>query len=250
MVWIDPYVVPLVFLALVVGFAAWLIMDYFRVERARATDSYWSKETSVKRLGQLKKQYPWAMVGGILVAIIAANLLTWGISAWNGSTMSRTGNYQEAAAEFGLEDGRQYPLSIGGVYGGTQGSISYFSANAITDLRPATALNLSFSHEGRSWITTIPTDLITFHIDNDKPSSVSVNLKHYSYGIEATWDNQLESYNGLSNGMMGSVYQFAHEIRLSEAGQRDGLAPVVNRGVTHVDITLSEALYNQVFSLR
>lgn len=254
MFWIDPYFIPLAIMAVGLIFALCATVSEYNYGISQV-NQHSDKQERATALTRMKKFLWLKAVGFVVVAVIVCNVVTI-VFSWigAGSDNGRSGSYPQAATEFGLQAQTEYPLTIGGTaVGGTAGTIStgFFSTAAITDLRPASAVNLSFSYEGSSWIVTIPTDVIEFHLVNDRAPSVALTFKSGAYGYRATWDNQTTSAFGLSNGMLGYVWWYTNpDISLSEAGKRDGLPPIINNGVSHVDITLPEALYNQVFNLK
>lgn len=233
--WLEPAAGPIIFIVAALIFA--VIFAFFLADEIAGK--------------------PILIYGGcVLATLVCVNGAIFAFSSGAGSNMSRAGSYREAAESFGLHANEQYPLLIGGSAGsGTVGSadtyLGFFSAASFVDLKPTTTITLSFSHEGRSWIATIPTDLITFHREDDATPSVSIDLKPWSYGPSTFWDNEKTNEVMFANGALTNVYWFTRpNISLSEQGQREGLAPVINNGVTHVDIVLPDSLYRQVFNLQ
>ncbi|QQS21460.1 hypothetical protein IPM09_02950 [Candidatus Saccharibacteria bacterium] len=191
-----------------------------------------------------------------IVCAVIGNIAT-ALFSFNGP-QPRTGSAAAAAQSFGLDSGRSYPLVIGGITGGSSGTVranaGLFSARASADLQPATAVTLSFTSGNGvdSWMLTIPTDKITFHQDASAPASMTVILTNAMYGPQARWDDPMSDCHwGISNLAIGCVkWPLNPEPQLKPEIKKLGLPPVIAGNIYHVDITLPPDLYNQVAGIR
>ncbi|MGB4762158.1 MAG: hypothetical protein WBP12_02250 [Candidatus Saccharimonas sp.] len=243
MFWISPYIVPWLFIAIVM-IVVW-----------RATRDYYLNYVKVTT-----KLYTRALIGRLSAAFVACNVVILVVSFMCSAGRSgsfdqlRTGSYAQAAAEFGLQAGQRYPLAIGdSLYGSVAGDVSttagLFTATSAIDLRPATSVTLNFARGTDAWTTTISTELIQWHTDQsaEEQPAMAILFKPGGYGSSSLWDNETEGTIALSNGALGYVSWFTHaDTSLNDAGWSAGLAPVVNRGASRVDIWLSPELYKQI----
>lgn len=90
-------------------------------------------------------------------------------------------NATVAKAAFGLEADKPYPLRLGrrieGSGGTSYASTGFFSAQAATNIQPASALSVAFHHGERSYILELPMRKIVFLQREGVPETIRISLE-------------------------------------------------------------------------
>jgi hypothetical protein len=189
-------------------------------------------------------------VVAFLTCAVIGNAFTAAISPGAHISDPRPITNRDAAAHFGLQSSHSYPLVIGSKVGGASGSVittsGFFSATTAVSLRPATAINVSFTHGDSSWILTLSTDIITFHQKAGDPSMV-LTLNKHPYNA-AHWDKQYSGCHwGFLNLAVGCAKQLTRAtIVMDTRADKLGLPTVISGSLVRADITLPPKLYAQI----
>ena len=171
------------------------------------------------------------------------------------------------AGQMGFDSGKQYPLLLGGRTGGSTGELSttvhagFFSATATVQnsTAPASAVSLSYSYEGKSYILELPTSRVTFVQSETATPSATIWLsgaQDYKLG-EAKVDESKYPYrscewkfNNLLFMCLWPSYKWPAPTPVINQHVLDvGLAPVVADSFDRAQITLTPEMYRQLLGV-
>ncbi|MEO7904913.1 MAG: hypothetical protein ABIR91_03920 [Candidatus Saccharimonadales bacterium] len=205
---------------------------------------------------------------GIVIAAATSfavvNTTTYLVSANSGERSRAT--VSEVAKSFGFVSGKAYPLVLGDRFVGSSGELDIqsglFSFTASGSTKPATAISVSFEHQGKSYLLELPTKNITFIQADDKKPVLKINLKHrnalysdynYSSGkglgsldtlVTRTFGDCAEQWVDFTLRCIRPVE--TTEIRIGKTIDLDGLSPIMDEHFRNAQITLTPEMYHQL----
>jgi len=148
-------------------------------------------------------------------------------------------SYKNAAELLGLKSGQAYPLVLGEKIYGTTGTITttsgFFTTTTTTNLSPGSAVTIIFKKDNKEWHLEIPTSKTTFVIDETAPQTVELSMTDYP------------SYDAGDQALCPQDSTAADcSARLTDAGEKAGLGPIIQKGLQSAVFTVSQATADQL----
>lgn len=215
----------------------------------------------------------WTVGYVVLVAVFAlGSLIAWGERTppvWHHQPEPVPLSYMYVAEELGFESGREYPLTLGSRISGASGESSVsttvvngflfsgISTTVESSLGPSSAISLSYSYEGKSYIVEIPTSHVTFKQTTvDEPSATLwLNDGTSTYLGFQDWTPYTESscrwtYMNLLPMCLWPPYEGTlRPPQINQDVLELGLSPIIANSFVRAEVVLTPEMYNQLLGV-
>lgn len=186
----------------------------------------------------------------VLMAVGAAvlNAVTYFYSQAPGAKpIMRSGAFAESQ---GLKTDTPYPVVIGSrVQGSTGGGYFYggiFSSSVSFDMRPGSAVSMSFQSGDSSYIFEVPMNKLTFKLADSAGSTVTLYLEEFAGNFGTSVVKESNCRPAIASVVLVKRCDESVVYAPYAADIRRGLAPVVNGYLDSATIELSPELYEQI----
>lgn len=166
----------------------------------------------------------------------------------------------DVVSSFGLESGKEYPVSIGDKTTVSSGRVDYgglFYIKGAGEWTSGTSILVAFEGNNGSYVLEVPISKITFNIQQDiSEASMSVDVpKTPEPRSVAYWQHSYTCSDSIwrYGWVLMDCTALPPSIVISDDVSRQGLAPVIAdafKGSAGVRITLSPSMYNDILGAK
>lgn len=188
------------------------------------------------------------------------NMLSYAMQASECEEKRTDATLSDVVSSFGLEPGKEYPISVGDRTTAGSGRVDYgglFYIKGAGEWTSGTSILVAFEGDNGSYILEIPISRVTFDVrQNIEEASMSVYVPDTKQPEEvAYWQHSYTCNNSTwSYGWVrANCTALPSRLIVSDDVSRQGLSPVIAdafKGSAGAKITLSPSMYNDILGSR